>query len=408
VPGLQLDAATLAAVLIIVCTVVTGLLALTWLQNRNVPAFGAWTASFALCGMAAAFVFVQDRLPGFLALDIANALRLVAFGIAWQGARHFNGRRGSWIIVLAPAALWLGASGIWDFGGELRTRILLSAPVVAIYAFAIARELWRASPRSPWIARAAAVLLMVHGVAFSVRFFSVLLAASFSPEFTTSFAGPFHPIAILEGIVLAVTLAFLLMSVGRDQIALKHRDAALIDPLTGVPNRRAFEAEAERVLLRAIRNQSSTALLLLDLDHFKRVNDSWGHPVGDHALQVVAKILSQEMRGGDVLGRLGGEEFAILLADSRTEQAAVLAERVRRIVSALPIRKGNVSVDLTVSIGVAALRGASSLATLIEWADAALYRAKAAGRNRVELAPTVMMAKAAQAAAVEPLESRAA
>lgn len=404
---MNLDAGTLATAIFVVGTVLTGLLALTWLQNRSVPAFGGWTISFALCATAAALILARGRFPGLLAIDLANALRFLAFGVAWQSARHFNGRRGNWAIVFAPALLWLVACGTVGFGGELRPRILVAAPAVAAYAFACAAELWRASPRSPWIARLAAVLLAIHGVAFLSRFVFVLVAVG-SVDPGTGIAGPFHPIAILEGLVLAVALAFLLISAAKDEIGLKHRDAALIDPLTGVPNRRAFEAEAERALLRAVRNGSSTALLLLDLDHFKRVNDSFGHPVGDHALQVVAKILNHEMRGGDVLGRLGGEEFAILLADTRTEEAAVLAERVRRIVSALPIRKGNASFDLTVSIGVAALRGASSLAALMEWADAALYRAKAAGRNRVELAPTVMIARAQQAADGEPRKSRAA
>ena len=138
--------------------------------------------------------------------------------------------------------------------------------------------------------------------------------------------------------MLAVALAFLLLSAAKDEIGLKHRDAAFVDPLTGVLNRRGFEAEAERMLLRAARDGSSTALLVLDLDHFKAVNDNWGHPVGDLALRAVAKAVAEELRGGDVIGRLGGEEFVIALAGNRTDQAAVLAEqcgaRLRRWPSA--------------------------------------------------------------------------
>ena len=243
------------------------------------------------------------------------------------------------------------------FGEDLRLRILVASPVVAVGAFAIARELWRATPRSPWIARLAAALLCVHGTAFAARFAFVALMAGSQLEPGSSIAGPFHPIAILEALVLAVALAFLLLSAAKDEIGLKHREAALVDPLTGVLNRRGFEAEAERMLLRAARDGSSTALLVLDLDHFKAVNDSWGHPVGDLALQSVAKTVAEELRGGDVIGRLGGEEFVIALAGNRTDQAAVLAERVRRAVAALAIRHGEASVDLTVSIGVAAHRG---------------------------------------------------
>lgn len=402
-----LDGQTLATVLLVVCTVLAGLLALSWLQNRSVPAFGLWTISFALCAIAAGFVVARDALPGLLAIDIANALRFLALGIAWHAARHFAGRRGNWALATGPAALWLGASALSIFGEDLRARMLIASPVVAAFAFAIARELWRALPRSPWIARLAAVLLTVHGTAFAARFAFVVLTAGSALDPSSGIAGPFHPIAILEALVLAVALAFLLLSAAKDEIGLRHREAALVDPLTGVLNRRGFEAEAERMLLRAGRDGTSTALLVLDLDYFKAVNDNWGHPVGDLALRAVANTVSAELRGGDVVGRLGGEEFVIALAGNRTDQAAVLAERVRRAVAALPIRGGEGSIDLTVSIGVAAHRGATSLDKLMAHADAALYRAKAAGRNRVELAPTLMMAKVERVLS-EPPQSRAA
>jgi diguanylate cyclase (GGDEF)-like protein len=167
---------------------------------------------------------------------------------------------------------------------------------------------------------------------------------------------------------------------------MQHREAALIDPLTGVANRRGFDAGVAQMLARARRDGSSTALLLLDLDHFKAVNDTWGHQVGDHVLQAVARAVEQQLRRGDVVARLGGEEFAVALAGSGADQAAMLAEAMRRAVAALDIRRGEASIGLTVSIGVAALRAADSLDALFSRADAALYRAKTAGRNRVEFA----------------------
>lgn len=403
---MELDVGTLATVLLVVCIVLAGLLALNWAQHRSVPAFGMWTISFALCAVAAALLVARDSFPGFLAIDTANSLRFLALGLAWQAARHFTGKKGSLALALAPAILWMVASTLSVFGGDIRLRILVSSPVVAAYVLAIARELWRASPRHVWIARPAAIVLACHGGVFVARFFLVMFVAD-SAAAGAGIAGPLHPIAILEAIVVAVALAFLLLSAAKDEIGLKHRDAALLDPLTGVSNRRGFEAEAERMLLRARRDGSATALLLLDLDHFKAVNDTWGHPVGDRALQSVAKAVSDELRGGDVLGRLGGEEFAIALAGSRTDQAAVLAERVRRAVAGLTIRKGEASIELTVSIGVAALRGAASLDKLMSQADAALYRAKALGRNRVEFAPTLLIVRE-ERAPVETVESRAA
>jgi diguanylate cyclase (GGDEF)-like protein len=403
-----LDGQTLATALLVVCAALSGLLALTWLQNRSVPAFGLWTISFVLCAVAAGFVVAQDMFPGLVAIDIANALRFLAFGVAWHAARRFGGRKGSWTIAITPALAWFGAMGLSLFGDELRPRILVAAPVVAAFASAMAVELWRASPRSQWIARLAAALLMIHGTVFAARFAYVLLTWATPLDPGSSIAGPFHPIAILEGLILAVALAFLLMSATKDEIGKRHLEAALIDPLTGVLNRRGFEAEAGRMLFRAARDGSSTALILLDLDHFKAVNDTWGHPVGDLALCAVAKTMAAELRGGDVIGRLGGEEFVIALAANRTDQAALLAERIRRAVADLPIRGGEGLVDLTVSIGVAAHRGATSLDKLMAHADAALYRAKAAGRNRVELAPTLMMARMERSPAIEAPSSQAA
>ncbi len=403
-----LDAQTLAIVLLVVCTVLTGLLAMNWLQNRSVPEFGMWTISFALCAVAAGFFVARDFLPGLLALDIANTLRFLAFGIAWQAARRFSGRTGNWGLATAPAALWAAALSLSAFGDDLRLRVLVASPVVVALALAIAWELWRASPRAAWIARLAAGLLIVHGAAFAARFLYVAVVATVPLAPASTIAGPFHPIAILEALVLAVALAFLLLSAAKDEVGRQHRAAALVDPLTGVLNRRGFEAEAERMLLRAGRDGSSTALLMLDLDHFKAVNDSWGHPVGDLALQSVARTLTEELRGGDVLGRLGGEEFAIALAGNRTDQAAVLAERARRAVGSLAIRHGEALVQVTVSVGVAAHRGMTTLDKLMAHADAALYRAKSAGRNRVELAPTLMMARVEQGPPSPLPKSRAA
>ena len=248
----DLTSQTLATVLVVVCTVLTGLLALSWLQNRNVPAFGMWTISFALCSAAAGFVVARDRFPGLLGIDIANALRLLAIGIGWQAARNFTGRKGNWLLALAPSLAWLAASASSVFGDDLRLRVLVTSPVVAIGAFAIACELWRASPRAPWIARLAAVLLIDpwRGLHRALPVSSCSWRVRVS-RLGSSMAGPFHPIAILEALVLAVALAFLLLSAAKDEIGLRHREAALIDPLTGVLNRRGFEAEAERMLLRA-------------------------------------------------------------------------------------------------------------------------------------------------------------
>ena len=158
---------------------------------------------------------------------------------------------------------------------------------------------------------------------------------------------------------------------------------AVTDPLTGVPNRRWLFEQAGPVLAHARRQGNPTCLLMLDLDHFKQVNDRHGHAAGDDVLSAVAGLLQDTKRQGDLLGRYGGEEFALVLQEAALQNGRALAERLRERVSALPIETGKGAVRVTVSIGVAELRVDDTLESLLKRADEALYRAKAEGRDRV-------------------------
>ena len=359
-----LDAGTLVTALVVVCTVLAGLLALTWAQNRSLPAFGVWTLCFMLCAVSAVIIGARDRFPGLLALDIANVPRMLAYGLAWQGARYFTNQKGNWALVLAPAVVWLAACPF--FGADIRQRILVAAPLVAAYSFAVAGELWRAGPRRSRVAALATVLLTFHGAVFVTRFLAALLVPGSSSAADVGIAAPLHPIGTLETLAAAIVFAFLLLSVTKEAIGQQHREAALLDPLTGVSNRRGFADEVGRMLARAARNGSWTALILIDLDRFKAVNDGWGHPAGDKLLQALTETTLRVLRPGDVLGRLGGDEFAVALADSRIDQALVLAERVRRAAAAMKIESAYGEIRFTVSAGVASRRGANSL-ELVVW-----------------------------------------
>jgi diguanylate cyclase (GGDEF)-like protein len=392
VHSVGLDAGTLITALVVVCSVLAGLLALTWLQNRSVRAFGIWTVCFFLCAIAAAIVGMRDWLPGLLAFDIANVFRLLAFGMAWQAARYFTDGRSNWPLALAPTALWIVAWATILADGDLRQRILITTPLIAAYALSMAGELWRASaPGRFGVMRLAAALAAIHGIAFAARFFIALRMPESVVSAELGLAAPLHPINILEALAAGVAFAFLLLSITKEAIGEQHREAALLDPLTGVGNRRGFTDEVGRMLSRAERSGAWTALILLDLDRFKAINDSWGHPTGDHLLRVLTETTRRVLRPGDVIGRLGGDEFAIALADSRIDQALVLAERIRRAVAAMRIERVGGEIRFTVSVGVASLREAPSLDLLFGEADAALYRAKARGGNRVEFIAEVLV-----------------
>jgi diguanylate cyclase (GGDEF)-like protein len=162
---------------------------------------------------------------------------------------------------------------------------------------------------------------------------------------------------------------------------------AATDDLTGLPNRRALEAHAADVMRRLDASRGRLSVLMVDVDHFKHVNDAHGHAVGDIALQHLARLLPKGLRDADRCGRVGGEEFLVLLPGAAATHAAQIAERMRSTISETPLVGPSGPLRMTVSIGVAELVvGSESYAALVGRADQALYRAKAAGRNRVAIA----------------------
>ena len=164
------------------------------------------------------------------------------------------------------------------------------------------------------------------------------------------------------------------------------RELATTDGLTGVANRRQFLARAEEELARVQRFDQPAALLMLDLDHFKRINDTHGHAAGDAVLIAFTATVNDALRKVDCVGRIGGEEFAVLLTGCEIGDAHLFAERLRQLVADLKVSCDQQDIGVTVSIGIASMQRADvSPASVLERADAALYRAKVAGRNRVEV-----------------------
>ncbi|MGQ0604726.1 MAG: GGDEF domain-containing response regulator [Anaerolineales bacterium] len=166
----------------------------------------------------------------------------------------------------------------------------------------------------------------------------------------------------------------------------KQSELALRDGLTGLRNRRAFDARLDEEMRRALRYQHPFALLMLDIDHFKDYNDTHGHPQGDQLLRELAGVFQNGVRGSDVVARYGGEEFAIILTETDRESAYLAAEKIRAAVSAGPFSQTEAQPDrhVTVSLGLATFpEDAADVEALVKRADEALYRAKRSGRNRV-------------------------
>jgi diguanylate cyclase (GGDEF)-like protein len=196
-------------------------------------------------------------------------------------------------------------------------------------------------------------------------------------------------------VTIACGLSTLLLAVALPPVFLLQRGLlhsqlkaqARTDAKTGVLNAGAWQGEADLAVDRARRRNESLAVLLADVDHFKLVNDTYGHLTGDAVLRTLAAEMRQQVRESDLVGRFGGEEFVILLRGTTAEEACRVAERIRRGVGVVRVLTKDMIVGATVSIGIAALGShGGTLVELLESADEALYRAKRAGRDRICLA----------------------
>ncbi len=160
-------------------------------------------------------------------------------------------------------------------------------------------------------------------------------------------------------------------------------EKAYIDPLTGVNNRAAFDKSIEQEMEFSARHKHDLTLMMLDLDKFKDINDNYGHTVGDAILRSFADSIMKCLRGSDILFRYGGEEFSVLLRNTGTEGASLLAERMRKSVEEMEFEYNKIKVKTTVSIGLAQMQEGDSIIGMIERADELLYKAKECGRNQV-------------------------
>jgi diguanylate cyclase (GGDEF)-like protein len=204
-----------------------------------------------------------------------------------------------------------------------------------------------------------------------------------------------------EALLFTIAIAFILLAMAKERTEHRHKTAALMDSLTGVANRRAFLQGGEAELKRQIANPRPLAVMLLDLDNFKSINDRFGHAIGDRVLKIFAEVTSGCLRHIDLFGRLGGEEFGAVLRDTSRERALAVAEEIRAGFAEATRNVDGTAIVATVSIGIVVSHEAVlELPALLAQADHALYRAKDSGRNRVEIASIeLILDRASQGAA---------
>lgn len=390
-----LDVATLTMVAAPVTALLGFFLLFAWMQDR-VRALVWWGSAYLLGGFSVAIWSVEHVIVPPLPPGITNALLFLACGMIWTAARVFHGRKVLWGAQSVGAFGWLLACSFPSFAAWSMGRVTFACLIIAAYSFLTAVELWRERRRA-LIRRWPAIFVpSLHGAIF---LFPIPLSGLL-PEDSgmLTLASGWVAIIALEMILYAVGTAFLVMMMAQERAMRVHKDAASTDVLTGLFNRRGFVEASAAVIARAQAEATPVTVLIFDLDRFKSINDTFGHAVGDAALRVFSGALRAHMREGDVLGRLGGEEFVAILP-STAEEGAIAADRVRAAFMEAGAVVGGHALAATVSAGVAAVPAvAVNVDALIAQADAALYRAKDNGRNRVEMAPESASGRATAAA----------
>jgi diguanylate cyclase (GGDEF)-like protein len=346
----------------------------TWGWARQIQTVGWLLLVFGAAGV----------VPEHLALPAGYVL--VFAGVAWEaGALWERAGRLHWRRVTAPllglaVAAFLLCYLIDDFG----LRAVVAALILGCFYLSGAAALghgWReASPLQRFLAAATAVLALVVGARGAL-----VLAAPGGWGWMTNellrqlYTGALYLLTLLGG------FGWLLL--GREHLQGELARVAVVDPLTDVPNRRGFFQALAPWMALARRPGQPTAVVLFDLDNFKRINDGYGHPAGDVVLGTLAGACKRQLRDSDLLGRMVGGEFAILLPRTSQDDAAMVAERMRSAIEGERVKTERAMISLTASFGVTTIRPDDSTVTLLARAQEALQAAKRGGRNRVEQAP---------------------
>ena len=378
--SLALDFGTLFVIAICVTSLLGLFLLFAWTQERN-RALAWWGVAYLLGGASGALGRFGNLIIPALPPSLSTALLFVALGMIWNAGRLFHGRPVHWGAMFFGAGFWLIACCVPAFALSAASRIVVSSFIVASYTSLTAVELRHERRKSLMRRWPAAFVPMLHGAIF---LFPVALA-TLSPigDDAHGLARGWIAVFAIEIVLYVVGAAFIVLILAKDRTLHAYKLAATTDPLTGLLNRRGFFDAAAVVIGRNLRSKTPISVLAFDLDHFKSINDRCGHAVGDAVLQLFSNVVQQTMRASDVIGRLGGEEFVALLPGTLTE-AAIAAERVRTALAAASVVRNGQLVTATVSVGVACGSPSTAIDDLIARADAALYRAKMNGRNRVE------------------------
>jgi diguanylate cyclase (GGDEF)-like protein len=376
---MHLDVATLTFAEAIISFACGMFMLLHWWQNR--AAFAALWWAAASCGIGAGITLLalQPVLPLYASEIIGPLILNGSAAATWIAALAFNRGTVKAVPILSLLGGWAASLALVGALGGQRVAPAFGISTGALFYAAAGVEFWlgrRERLRGRWpmiyLLGQQAAALFLGGIDFATS--AHLLEM---PEL-----GWFGVVHFAE-LIYAVGSAISLVTMLKERTEAKHRQAALTDPLTGLANRRAFMERAERVFNRCQQNAKPVTILAFDLDNFKRINDTFGHPTGDDVLRGFGNLLSRMLRPSDLVARLGGEEFGAILPNCDLQVALAIAGRIRSAFQEEARFMNGRAIGATVSVGIATAAADQSLMETIASADDALYRAKNSGRNRV-------------------------
>jgi diguanylate cyclase (GGDEF)-like protein len=334
---------------------------------------------------------LNGHLPRWITVCVANELNILAFFAMYLGLQWFVARKPFrgwvWLIPVAAAmvvypVMFVQRMRLWSFS-------IVSLPVMGICAAAVWMLMRQKNERFTIAARLTAFFLTVHMVALAYR--CVLSIQGYSAATVNSpwqDARWMYSMLAIMLVGYCVLLMYALFTVLEMHGNVAH--AAGMDALTGALNRRALMKHAGRELEQCARMGRPLAVVGMDLDHFKRVNDTHGHGGGDVALCAFVELVKEQLRTDDVIARMGGEEFVLVLPGMDGAGAARMAEILRHSLEQMRVHYDGRMIVTTASAGVTEMQAGDSLAAMLKRADASLYRAKSAGRNCVVLGEQVV------------------
>jgi diguanylate cyclase (GGDEF)-like protein len=377
-----LDTPTVAFVTVLVVCLQGGILTALWLIHRDMRGIGLWAVGALVVALGVLGAFLRSESLPSAALAAANITIVAGLTITWWGVDAFFGRRPGYRFGLATLAITAVGVVYFIVTENSRARIIFLLGIFALMAglriYSLLREV---TPGTRFSQFMTSMTLGAQAI-----YYLVLATAVFSlPPVEKPLAQiPLFGWLFLIPMLLSIMVVFGIVLLVNQTIATRLKESARRDALTEALTRRAMEEVAQDELARSRRHNLPLSLLLLDIDHFKLVNDQYGHAAGDAALRQFAAAVRRCLRREDVFGRLGGEEFCALLPSTAVAGAAQLAERIRQAVANLAVEAGGHRLSLKVSIGVASLgEHGSNWDELVNQADRAMYAAKRAGRNRV-------------------------